>query len=358
VSAQASARVAMLEEHDCITPLFVPKLNDIPAIERLIDPETRRGPEIRAAPSLMGCSWPGWKLVLLTDANFGQQSLGTSGTCGGAQAAKPHRSIPATAARRLRWCTATTASAALLKLEKIWRISSANRDYLVVHTRRPPWGWLARPARAARAATGPARRPNPISPAWAAVAWSRAKERALKYRAQGGASIFVSSSMPNATKGPRGFASRRWPPGSLEWRFPSPYEAHPQTSRRISEVKRDMEKTSDGPAVFAAMWAFRQKPKLGDPGLFFKGGDSRQGRPPCRSHTVLAQQHWAPPEDERFRPYQSRWPLLTLPAPAATTQAILEGAQGRGTGCVCLVGTTRLLGKGTASSNFGLAGGG
>jgi len=39
-----------------------------------------------------------------------------------------------------------------------------------------------------------------------------------------------------------------------------------------------------------------------------QGGDTCK-QPPSRSHTVLAQQHWAPPLDELFGPVtQSRWP--------------------------------------------------
>ncbi len=344
VSAQPSRAVALLEEHDCITR-FVPNPHDFPAIERLIGQNTPVALKSKGTAELEGLQLPAWKLVLLTDREFfGQHSLAASGYV-----------------RRRRKATSRTVDPGkmlpgdfvvhrnhgigrFLKLEKL-AISGESRDYLVVQyadgTLRVAADQLGSLGRYRASTDNP-----PELNRMGGVAWSKAKERALK--AVRKVALDLVKLYAERHQSP-GFAFPPDGPWQLELEDSFPYEPTPDQSKAIAEVKRDMEKPQPMDRLVCGDVGFG-KTEVAIRAIF-KAVTAGKQCALLAPTTVLAQQHWRT-LSERFAPYPLKVALLNRFRTTAERKTILDGLVA-GTVDV-VVGTHQLLGKGTSFQQLGL----
>ena len=344
VSAQPSRAVALLEEHDCIAR-FVPNPHDFPAIERLIDQNTPVALKLKGTAELEGLQLPAWKLVLLTDREFfGQHSLAASGYV-----------------RRRRKATSRTVDplkmvpgdfvvhrnhgiGRFLKLEKL-AISGESRDYLVVQyadgTLRVAADQLGSLGRYRASTDAP-----PELNRMGGVAWSKAKERALKTVRK--VAIDLVKLYAERHQSP-GFAFPPDGPWQLELEDSFPYEPTPDQVKAITEVKRDMEKAQPMDRLVCGDVGFG-KTEVAIRAIF-KAVTAGKQCALLAPTTVLAQQHWRT-LSERFAPYPLKVALLNRFRTSTERRTILDGLEAGKVDVV--VGTHQLLGKGTRFQQLGL----
>jgi len=155
-------------------------------------------------------------------------------------------------------------------------------------------------------ATGSKRAPHPDLNRMGGVAWSRAKERALKTVRRCALDLVSSCRTP---PGPGFAVPRRWPLAAASWRIPFPYEPTPAVQGRISEVE-----ARHGRAP--SRWTGRsdgdcglRQTDSGDPGPCSRRWTGRQAGRPCSLSHGVASSTLRTLSELRPVPNQG-WPLL------------------------------------------------
>ncbi|HGY5551632.1 MAG TPA: transcription-repair coupling factor [Prochlorococcus sp.] len=344
LSAQPSRAVALLEEHECITR-FVPNVNDIPAIQRLLEQNTPVALKTNGTTDLEGLILPAWRIVLITDREFfGQQNLVSNGYVrrrrrSSSRTVDPNKMCPGDFVVHRNHGIGR-----FLKMEKM-AISSEIRDYLVIQYLDGKLSVAADQLGSLGRYRATSENPPKLN-SMGGSTWNKVKERTRKLVRK--VAMDLVKLYAERQQAP-GYAFPTDGPWQQELEDSFPYEPTPDQLKAVVDVKRDMETAQPMDRLVCGDVGFG-KTEVAIRAIF-KAITAGHQVAMLAPTTVLAQQHWRT-LSERFAPYPIKVTLLNRFRTTSERKTILDGLK-EGT-IDAVVGTHQLLSKGTIFKKLAL----
>ncbi len=344
LSAQPSRASALLEEHDCHVK-FVPNINDINMIQKLILDRTPVSLKANNMGELEGFILSQWKIVVITDKEFfGQTSFNSTNYIRRRKRASSNNLDPNKIRPGDYVVHRNHGIGQFQKIEKL-SITGEYRDYLVVNYLDGKLSVAADQL----ASLGRYRATNGKTPQinkMGGASWLKTKERARKVIKKIAIDLVkLYAERSNVV----GYSFPPDGPWQNEMEDSFPYEPTSDQIKAVRDVKTDMERNIPMDRLVCGDVGFG-KTEVAVRAIF-KAITSGKQVAMLAPTTVLAQQHWRT-ISERFTPYPIKVSLLnrfrTSLEKKEITKGLLEGTTD------IVIGTHQLLGKSISFKKLGL----